>query len=340
MYNQRKHDDSKMKQNSHDVVKLLLLLFSIFLYLFIICYNEAFFSIFSFPDERTALPINFYLLNMLDLLFWNFSFFLFMPFAIVFIIILFEFITQIITAMIGKSNWPRLNWQSIVLFYRSNKLLVLSISSIITYTIMLLAYEYKNYILNSIIEENYVLAENDEFGLYILISLYIFLCFAFSLRRDRYIDAAKNLLTIRRRPFGSSKPSQNGQKSEFFIYLFLLLFFIMFIFFNDSLVVKMGTEDAIRLVQGKPLLYEGDPGRYELKLLMNDSRINLSNKSLIFFMHQDGIYYFIEKQGPDFNESNHNYTQVYAVPINSVKLASLTLCKSEKERKSLTSSLI
>lgn len=338
MYNQRKHDDSKMKQNSHDVVKLLLFLFSIFLYLFIICYNESFFSIFSFPDERTALPINFYLLNMLDLLFWNFSFFLFMPLAIALIVILIEFIIQIVAALMGKSSWPRLNWQSIKLFYKLNKLLMLSISAIITCTIMVLAYKYRIDILNYIIQENYFLAENNEFGLYIFISVYIFLCFAFCLRRDHYIDAAKNILTIRRRLFGPPNLLHKGQKSKFFVYLFLLLFFIMFIFFNDSMVVKMGTEDAIRLVQGKPLLYEGDPGRYELKLLMNDSRVNLSNKSLIFFMHQDGIYYFIEKQGPNFNASN--YTQVYAVPINTIKLASLTLCKSEKGRKSLTPSLI
>jgi hypothetical protein len=203
---------------------------------------------------------------------------------------------------------------------------------------MLHAYGYRTNILNFIIKENYELAKNNEFGLYILISLYIFICFAFCLRRDHYIDVAKNILIIRCRPFDFPNLLHKEQKSKFFIYLFLLLFFIMFIFFNDSLVVKMGTEDAIRLVQGKPLLYEGDPGRYELKLLMNDSRVNLSNKTLIFFMHQDGIYYFIEKQGPGFNESN--YTQVYAVPINTVKLASLTLCKSDNDRKSLTPSLI
>lgn len=333
MWNKPKRNSPEIKQNNHDIIKLLLFLFTIFLYLFIICYNEAFFSIFSFPDERVALPINFYLLNMLDILFWNSSFFLFIPLAIAFIIILIEFIIQIIIALIGKSSWPRLNRQSILLFYKSNKLLMLTISAIITYTIMLLAYEYRIDILDRIIQANYDLAENNEFGLYILISLYIFLCFSFCLRKNNYIDAAKNILTIRVQPFGSPKLLQNGQKSEFFIYLFLLVFFIMFIFFNDSLVVKMGTEDAIRLVQGKPLLYEGDPGRYELELAMDESGMNFSNKSLIFFMLQDGVYYFVEKQGPSFNESN--YASVYAVPINKVKLARLTLIKSENESRLL-----
>jgi len=128
---------------------------------------------------------------------------------------------------------------------------------------------------------------------------------------------------------------------KLFIHSFLLLFFISFIFFNDSLIVEIGTDDAISLVQGKPPRFEGDPGRYELKLVMNESNMDLTNKSLIFFMLQDGIYYFVEKQGPEFGKDYQgNYTSVHAVPSSKVKLARLTLIKSEGNRKSLVSGSI
>lgn len=338
MWNKPRRENAKMSQNSHDVIKLLLFLFTIFLYLFTICYNEAFFRIFSFPYERVALPINFYLINILRILFWNFSFFLFGSLGMVSIVILLDIIMQVIKAILGKSNWPKLSWQSISSSYESNKLLILLIAIIITYTNMLLAYEYRVNILEYIDVAEYILAENNELGSYVFISFYIYICLAFCFRGDYYLEAAKNILTIRARPIDSPKFFPNGHGSRIFIYLFLLLFSICFIFFNDSLIVKMGTDDAICLVKGEPSRFEGDHDRYELRLMMNDSSANLSNTSLIFFMQQDGFYYFVKKQGPGFGEDN--CTSVYAVPSSRVKLASLTLIKSKEDHKSLTSGLI
>jgi hypothetical protein len=102
----------------------------------------------------------------------------------------------------------------------------------------------------------------------------------------------------------------------------------------------MGTDDAISLVQGKDLRFSGDPGRYELKIVMNESDVNLSNKSLVFFMHQDGIYYFVEKQGPDFGNDSDDYSSVYAVPSSKVKLARLTQIRSQNDSRLLAPGLI
>lgn len=96
----------------------------------------------------------------------------------------------------------------------------------------------------------------------------------------------------------------------------------------------MGSDDAISFVQGKAHRFSGDAGRYELELVLNETDVNLTNKSLIFLMLQDGIYYFVEKQGPDFNESN--YATLYTVPSSKVKLARLTLIKSKNESKLLS----
>lgn len=337
MCNKTKRNDQELKQNGTNIIKLLLFMFTIFLYLFIICYDEAFFSIFSFPYERAVVPINFYLLNMLVVLFWNFTFFIVFAFEIV--LTSFLGIIAVILINVAKRRSITQNFP-ISSIYNSNKSRILGITVAATCIIMGLAYNYRDIILDRIIEIDYSLHENSELWFYLLLSSYIFICFVTYIKKDYLIEILKSILIVDEIANKSVISLCIKKVPSLFVYLFLLLFFISFIFFNDLLIVKIGTDDAISLVQGKPPRFEGDPGRYEIKLLLNESDLNLSNKSLIFFMLQDGIYYFVEKH-PEFGKDHHdNYTSVYAVPSSKVKLASLTLIKSEDNRKSLISGSI
>lgn len=328
----------ELKQNNNDIIKLLIFLFTIFLYLFIICYNEAFFSVFSFPYERAALPINFYLLNILRVLFLNFTFYILWVLLIAIAVTIGIIAIFVINIAAKGSNTSNL---SILSIYKSNKLLLLFLAWIITFGIMWLAYYYRDLILNKILEIFYSLSDYSEIKFYLLISFYIFVCFEAFSKKDRLIESIKYILFVDVDADRFLIFLCLNKYPKLFIHSFVLLFFIGFIFFNDALIVEIGTEDAISLVQGKPPRFEGDPGRYELKLAMNESDNDLTNKSLIFFMLQDGIYYFVEKQGPEFGKDHQgNYTSVHAVPSSKVKLASLTLIKSEDNRKSLVSGSI
>jgi hypothetical protein len=205
---------------------------------------------------------------------------------------------------------------------------MLKATAVVTCIGMVLAYEYRDAILNLIIKTDYALQWNGELLFYIFLSIYIFICFLFYFNRGQFTEAIYHILTVSTEPIEYKKSLRNSKRSKIFFYIFLLLFCISFIFFNDSLIVKMGTDDAMSLVQGKDLRFSGDPGRYELKLVMNESGVDFSNKSLVFFMIQDGIYYFVEKQGPDFSNDSDNYTSIYAVPSSKVKLARLTHVRS------------
>ena len=175
-------DKGELKQKNSDIIKLLLFLFTIFLYLFIICYNEAFFSIFSFPYERVALPVNFYLLNILRVLFLNFTFYIVWALEIVIAVTIGIIAIFLINVAAKGSITSNL---SILSIYKSNKLLLLVLAWIITCGNMCLAYHYKDLILNIILEFIYSLSDHSEIKFYILISFYIFLCFeAFFKRID------------------------------------------------------------------------------------------------------------------------------------------------------------
>lgn len=172
-----------MKQSGHDIIKLLLFLFTIFLYLFIICYNEAFFRIFSFPYERITLPINFYLLNILRILFWNFSAFFFGSLMIVAIAILIVVIINFIIAILRGFRKTFTKELQSVSFYESNKFIINIFSVLITCAIMILTYVDKDTIFEYIIDLDYVLQWNEEFPFYVLISFYIFIFFNFILKK-------------------------------------------------------------------------------------------------------------------------------------------------------------
>jgi hypothetical protein len=92
---------------------------------------------------------------------------------------------------------------------------------------------------------------------------------------------------------------------------FLLL--ILFIFtLNSWLTSEIASYEARNLV-------EGGAGSYELKLTLNDSGSDFSNKTLILFTVQEGSYYFVEKQVPA-----PVLSPIYAVPVNKVQKANIT----------------
>lgn len=93
---------------------------------------------------------------------------------------------------------------------------------------------------------------------------------------------------------------------------FIFLLIILIVSLNLGLTHEIASYDARNLI-------EGAPGNYELKLIMNDSRIDLSNKTLILFLVQEGNYYFVERHVPAPTLSS-----IYAVPVNKVEKAEIT----------------
>lgn len=74
------------------------------------------------------------------------------------------------------------------------------------------------------------------------------------------------------------------------------------------------------------MLVEGYIGSYEVKLDLNESIINLSNKVFILVTIQEGNYYLVEKCVPAPQVS-----PVYAVPLNKVNVAKITRINSSNQ---------
>ena len=275
--------EKKGKIDDSFFLSTFLFLSTIFVYLFIICYSEEFFRWFSYPYERLPMPLNFYLQNLLDISFWNLAFYILMALFISFLCIFYIYLAKL----------PSEHLPKFVLFC----ILFLMVG----------LYTFQKEILENIIELSYFMHNyQNELIFYVCLSICIWIYSYIYFKRYYYMKIFKNKLRA-------------WKIAKYYIKLFVLFFLISFIFFNDCIIVKFGANDAINLIEGKPLTYDNDHGRFELKLLLNDSELDFSNKTLIFFTQYDGNYYFIEKQAKATKS-----VPIYAVPIGKVKLANIT----------------
>jgi hypothetical protein len=120
---------------------------------------------FSFPYERVTLPVNFYLLNILRVLFWNCTFFLFVLILIISITLFLELAIQIV--IVGKPLGQFTSMQSIYLLYHDRKAKLLRNTAVAICVFMVIAYEYKDAILDLILELDYLFQWNGEMIFYI-----------------------------------------------------------------------------------------------------------------------------------------------------------------------------